>query len=81
MSGTASGPLDPNGSYSLATFVYLYFGGDNFPFERMDPNPGETGVVAQTPAPPTANAPAATPPTLRNLRRPCRLALMRTSIG
>ena len=41
--------LDPNGTYSLATFEYLYFGGDNFPFERMDPNPGETGVVAQTP--------------------------------
>jgi 2',3'-cyclic-nucleotide 2'-phosphodiesterase (5'-nucleotidase family) len=41
--------LDPEASYSLATFEYLYFGGDNFPFERLDPNPGETGVVAQTP--------------------------------
>ncbi len=42
-------PLDPEGTYSVATFEYLYFGGDNFPFERLDPNPGETGVVAQTP--------------------------------
>ena len=41
--------LEPEATYSLATFEYLYFGGDNFPFERMDPNPGETGVVAQTP--------------------------------
>jgi 2',3'-cyclic-nucleotide 2'-phosphodiesterase (5'-nucleotidase family) len=42
-------PIDPNGTYSVATFEYLYFGGDNFQFERADPNPGETGVVAQTP--------------------------------
>ena len=41
--------LEPEATYSVATFEYLYFGGDNFPFERMDPNPGETGVVAQTP--------------------------------
>ena len=42
-------PLEPEATYTVATFEYLYFGGDNFPFERMDPNPGETGVVAQTP--------------------------------
>jgi 5'-nucleotidase/UDP-sugar diphosphatase len=42
-------PIDPNATYSLATFEYLYFGGDNFQFERADPNPGETGVLAQTP--------------------------------
>ena len=42
-------PLDPEATYTAATFEYLYFGGDNFPFERLDPNPGETGVVAQTP--------------------------------
>ncbi|MGZ3481577.1 MAG: 5'-nucleotidase C-terminal domain-containing protein, partial [Myxococcaceae bacterium] len=41
--------LDPEASYTVGTFEYLYFGGDNFPFERMDPSPGETGVVAQTP--------------------------------
>jgi hypothetical protein len=33
----------------VVTFEYLYFGGDNFQFERLDPDPGETGVVAQTP--------------------------------
>jgi 2',3'-cyclic-nucleotide 2'-phosphodiesterase (5'-nucleotidase family) len=42
-------PLDPEASYSVTTFEYLYFGGDNFPFERLDPNPGETGLTAQTP--------------------------------
>jgi len=42
-------PLEPEATYSVATFEYLYFGGDNFPFERLDPNPGETGVTAQTP--------------------------------
>ena len=41
--------IDPEATYTVATFEYLYFGGDNFPFERMDPNPSETGVVAQTP--------------------------------
>src|SRR5215813_4540442 len=42
-------PLDPQATYSVATFEYLYFGGDNFPFERLDPDPGETGLTAQTP--------------------------------
>jgi len=41
--------LDPAATYSVVTFEYLYFGGDNFQFERLDPDPGETGVVAQTP--------------------------------
>ena len=41
--------VEPEATYSVATFEYLYFGGDNFPFERLDPNPVETGVVAQTP--------------------------------
>ena len=42
-------PLEAEETYSVATFEYLYFGGDNFPFERLDPNPTETGLVAQTP--------------------------------
>jgi 5'-nucleotidase/UDP-sugar diphosphatase len=42
-------PLDPAATYSVVTFEYLYFGGDNFQFERNDPEPGETGQVAQTP--------------------------------
>jgi 2',3'-cyclic-nucleotide 2'-phosphodiesterase (5'-nucleotidase family) len=41
--------LEPDAMYSVATFEYLYFGGDNFPFERLDPNPNETGFTAQTP--------------------------------
>jgi len=40
--------LDPAATYTVVTFEYLYFGGDNFQFERLDPEPGETGVVAQT---------------------------------
>src|SRR5262249_13150374 len=41
--------LEPDATYTVATFESLYLGGDNFRFERLDPNPNETGVVAQTP--------------------------------
>ncbi len=42
-------PVEPDTTYTVATLEYLYFGGDNFPFERLDANPSESGVVAQTP--------------------------------
>jgi 2',3'-cyclic-nucleotide 2'-phosphodiesterase (5'-nucleotidase family) len=42
-------PLDPKKEYKVATVEYLYFGGDGFEFEKLDPEPGETGMSWQTP--------------------------------
>ncbi|PTL85288.1 bifunctional UDP-sugar hydrolase/5'-nucleotidase [Vitiosangium sp. GDMCC 1.1324] len=42
-------PLDPKKEYKVATIEYLYFGGDGFEFEKLDPEPGETGMSWQTP--------------------------------
>jgi 5'-nucleotidase / UDP-sugar diphosphatase len=42
-------PLDPKKEYTVATVEYLYFGGDGFEFEKLDPEPGETGMVWQMP--------------------------------
>ncbi|HSP78048.1 MAG TPA: 5'-nucleotidase C-terminal domain-containing protein, partial [Myxococcaceae bacterium] len=42
-------PLDPKKEYEVATVEYLYFGGDGFEFEKLDPEPGETGMSWQTP--------------------------------
>jgi 2',3'-cyclic-nucleotide 2'-phosphodiesterase (5'-nucleotidase family) len=42
-------PLDPKKDYKIATVEYLYFGGDGFEFEKLDPEPGETGMSWQTP--------------------------------
>ncbi len=42
-------PLDPKKEYKIATVEYLYFGGDGFEFEKLDPEPGETGMSWQTP--------------------------------
>ncbi len=33
----------------MATVEYLYFGGDGFEFEKLDPEPKETGMAWQTP--------------------------------
>jgi hypothetical protein len=33
----------------VATVEYLYFGGDGFEFEKLDPDPKETGMAWQTP--------------------------------
>lgn len=41
--------IDPKKTYSVATVEYLYFGGDGFGFEKHDPLPTETGMMAQTP--------------------------------
>jgi 5'-nucleotidase / UDP-sugar diphosphatase len=42
-------PLDPKKEYTVATVEYLYFGGDGFEFEKLDPEPKETGMAWQTP--------------------------------
>ncbi|MBM7117351.1 bifunctional metallophosphatase/5'-nucleotidase [Archangium primigenium] len=42
-------PLDPAKTYKVATVEYLYFGGDGFEFEKLDAEPGETGMSWQTP--------------------------------
>jgi 5'-nucleotidase / UDP-sugar diphosphatase len=42
-------PLDPKKDYTVATIEYLYFGGDGFEFEKLDPEPKETGMAWQTP--------------------------------
>jgi 5'-nucleotidase/UDP-sugar diphosphatase len=42
-------PLDPKKEYKVATVEYLYFGGDGFEFEKLDPEPTETGLSWQTP--------------------------------
>jgi len=42
-------PLDPKKVYKVATVEYLYFGGDGFEFEKLDSEPGETGMSWQTP--------------------------------
>lgn len=44
----AGKPLDPAKTYSVATLDYLYFGGDGFDLERLDPDPKETGMLWQT---------------------------------
>ncbi len=41
--------LDPKKEYTVATVEYLYFGGDGFEFEKLDPEPTETGMAWQTP--------------------------------
>ena len=41
--------LDPKKEYRVATIEYLYFGGDGFEFEKLDPEPEETGMSWQTP--------------------------------
>ncbi|HZI06746.1 MAG TPA: 5'-nucleotidase C-terminal domain-containing protein, partial [Archangium sp.] len=41
--------LDAKKTYTVATVEYLYFGGDGFEFEKLDPEPGETGMSWQTP--------------------------------
>jgi len=41
--------LDPKKEYTVATVEYLYFGGDGFEFETLDPEPTETGMAWQTP--------------------------------
>jgi 2',3'-cyclic-nucleotide 2'-phosphodiesterase (5'-nucleotidase family) len=42
-------PLDPKKEYTVATIEYLYFGGDGFEFDKLDPEPKETGMAWQTP--------------------------------
>jgi 2',3'-cyclic-nucleotide 2'-phosphodiesterase (5'-nucleotidase family) len=42
-------PLDPKKDYTVATVEYVYFGGDGFEFEKLDPEPKETGMAWQTP--------------------------------
>jgi 2',3'-cyclic-nucleotide 2'-phosphodiesterase (5'-nucleotidase family) len=42
-------PVDPKKDYKIATIEYLYFGGDGFEFEKLDPEPEETGMSWQTP--------------------------------
>ncbi|MBN1209205.1 MAG: bifunctional metallophosphatase/5'-nucleotidase [Myxococcaceae bacterium] len=41
--------LDPKREYMVGTIEYLYFGGDGFEFEKLDPDPTETGMAWQTP--------------------------------
>ncbi|HEU4411342.1 MAG TPA: bifunctional UDP-sugar hydrolase/5'-nucleotidase [Polyangiaceae bacterium] len=41
-------PIDPAKTYSVAMPDFLYFGGDDFTFEKADPNATETGMVWQT---------------------------------
>ncbi len=41
--------IDPKREYTVVTSDYLYFGGDGFNFEKLDPNPAETGMMCQTP--------------------------------
>lgn len=41
--------IDPKREYTVATVEYLYFGGDGFEFEKLDPLPTETGMAWQTP--------------------------------
>jgi 2',3'-cyclic-nucleotide 2'-phosphodiesterase (5'-nucleotidase family) len=41
--------LDPAKEYTVATVEYLYFGGDGFEFEKLAPEPTETGMAWQTP--------------------------------
>jgi 2',3'-cyclic-nucleotide 2'-phosphodiesterase (5'-nucleotidase family) len=42
-------PLDPKKEYTVGTVEYVYFGGDGFEFEKLDPEPKETGMAWQTP--------------------------------
>lgn len=42
-------PLDPAGTYKVATVEYLYFGGDGFQLQKADPEPTETGMDWRTP--------------------------------
>jgi 2',3'-cyclic-nucleotide 2'-phosphodiesterase (5'-nucleotidase family) len=41
--------LDPKREYTVGTIEYLYFGGDGFEFEKVAPEPTETGMAWQTP--------------------------------
>ncbi len=41
--------IDAKREYTVVTSDYLYFGGDGFAFEKLDPNPTETGMMCQTP--------------------------------
>ena len=42
-------PIDPKKKYKVATLDFLYFGGDGFELEKLDPAPLESGQVWQTP--------------------------------
>jgi len=42
-------PLDPKKDYMVGTVEYIYFGGDGFALEKLDPEPKETGMAWQTP--------------------------------
>ena len=42
-------PIDPKKKYKVATLDFLYFGGDGFELEKLDPSPIETGMVWETP--------------------------------
>jgi 2',3'-cyclic-nucleotide 2'-phosphodiesterase (5'-nucleotidase family) len=42
-------PLDPKRDYMVGTVEYIYFGGDGFELEKLDPEPKETGMAWQTP--------------------------------
>jgi 5'-nucleotidase/UDP-sugar diphosphatase len=42
-------PLDPKKEYTVGTVEYIYFGGDGFELEKLDPEPKETGMAWQTP--------------------------------
>jgi 2',3'-cyclic-nucleotide 2'-phosphodiesterase (5'-nucleotidase family) len=41
--------IDPKREYTVGTVEYLYFGGDGFGFEKLDPEPTDTGMAWQTP--------------------------------
>jgi 5'-nucleotidase / UDP-sugar diphosphatase len=42
-------PLDMNRRYRVATVDFLYAGGANFPFQKQDPKPHETGLDWRAP--------------------------------
>jgi len=43
------GSIDPKRRYRVATVDFLYFGGENYAFQKQDPNPKETGVNWRVP--------------------------------
>ncbi len=45
----APASIDDAKNYTLATTEYLYFGGDNMGLQDLDPEPGTTGQMWQTP--------------------------------
>ena len=42
-------PLDPGGTYTVATIDFLYYGGSSFQFLKQDPTPKETGLDWRAP--------------------------------